>query len=249
MTDDQGYGDLGFHGNEKIDTPVLDRLAAESVRFDRFFVCPYCTPTRAAPDDGPLSAADRRRVGHAGAGDGAQRRGHHRRGARRRPATPRAVSASGTSASTIPTTPTARGSTSSSACRRATGTTTSIPTLEHNGRMVQTRGFITDVITDYALRFIEQHRDRPFFCYVPYNAPHTPHQVPDRYFDKYTARGLGRPRGRHLRHGREHRRERGPAAGEAGRAGACRSHRSSSSSPTTAPKGRRAAATTPACGA
>ena len=48
MTDDQGYGDLGFHGNDKIDTPVLDQLATESVRFDRFFVCPYCTPTRAA---------------------------------------------------------------------------------------------------------------------------------------------------------------------------------------------------------
>ena len=47
MTDDQGYGDLGCHGNDKIDTPVLDRLATESVRFDRFFVCPYCTPTRA----------------------------------------------------------------------------------------------------------------------------------------------------------------------------------------------------------
>lgn len=36
MTDDQGYGDLGFHGNDRIDTPVLDRLAGQSVRFDRF---------------------------------------------------------------------------------------------------------------------------------------------------------------------------------------------------------------------
>ena len=48
MTDDQGYGDLRFHGNAKIDTPVLDRLAGESARFDRFFVCPLCTPTRAS---------------------------------------------------------------------------------------------------------------------------------------------------------------------------------------------------------
>lgn len=48
MTDDQGYGDLGFHGNETIDTPVVDRLATQSVRFDRFFVCLYCMPTRAA---------------------------------------------------------------------------------------------------------------------------------------------------------------------------------------------------------
>ena len=43
MTDDQAYGDLGFHGNEKIDTPVLDSLASQSVRFDHFLVCPYCT--------------------------------------------------------------------------------------------------------------------------------------------------------------------------------------------------------------
>jgi arylsulfatase A len=64
------------------------------------------------------------------------------------------------------------------------------PTLEHNGQTVETHGFITDVITDYALRFIQEHRDQPFFCYVPYNAPHTPHQVPDRYFDKYIDRGF-----------------------------------------------------------
>lgn len=47
MTDDQGYGDLGFHGNELIDTPVLDRLAKESTRFERFMVCPLCSMTRA----------------------------------------------------------------------------------------------------------------------------------------------------------------------------------------------------------
>ncbi len=40
LTDDQGYGDLGTHGNKKIDTPVMDRLAAEGARFDRFYVSP-----------------------------------------------------------------------------------------------------------------------------------------------------------------------------------------------------------------
>ncbi len=47
LTDDQGYGDLAFHGNEKIDTPVMDRLARESARFERFMVCPLCSMTRA----------------------------------------------------------------------------------------------------------------------------------------------------------------------------------------------------------
>ncbi len=64
------------------------------------------------------------------------------------------------------------------------------PVLEKNGVMVPTKGFITDVLTDAAMQFIEQNRDRPFFCYLPYNAPHTPMQIADRYYDKYKARGL-----------------------------------------------------------
>src|SRR5215204_881720 len=48
ITDDQGYGDLGLHGNQEIRTPHLDRLGRESIRFDRFFVSPLCAPTRAS---------------------------------------------------------------------------------------------------------------------------------------------------------------------------------------------------------
>ncbi len=52
MTDDQGWGDVRSHGNEKIDTPVLDRLASESARFDRFFVCPvWRQPARVCSRD------------------------------------------------------------------------------------------------------------------------------------------------------------------------------------------------------
>ena len=48
MTDDQGYGDLGVHGNPVIRTPRLDRLAHESARFESFYVSPVCSPTRAS---------------------------------------------------------------------------------------------------------------------------------------------------------------------------------------------------------
>ena len=48
MTDDQGYGDLGVHGNPLIRTPNLDRLAGESVRMQQFYVCPVCSPTRSS---------------------------------------------------------------------------------------------------------------------------------------------------------------------------------------------------------
>ncbi|MFV2070313.1 MAG: sulfatase-like hydrolase/transferase [Pirellulales bacterium] len=189
MTDDQGYGDLGFHGNKRIDTPVLDRLAAQSVRFERFFVCPYCTPTRAALMTGryPLrtgtAAVTRgletvrseevtiaevlRSAGYATGCFGKWHIGEH-----------------------YPSHPNGQGFDEFFGMPQGHWDNYFDPRLEHNGRMVQTHGFITDVIADYALRFVERQRDRPFFCYVPFNAPHTPHQVPDRYFDKYTARGL-----------------------------------------------------------
>ena len=48
MTDDQGWGDLSLHGNPALETPALDRLAAESVQLRQFYVHPVCTPTRAA---------------------------------------------------------------------------------------------------------------------------------------------------------------------------------------------------------
>ncbi len=46
ITDDQGYGDIGAHGNPLIQTPNMDQLHAESVRFTNFHVDPTCSPTR-----------------------------------------------------------------------------------------------------------------------------------------------------------------------------------------------------------
>ena len=48
MTDDQGWAQVGSHGNEMISTPHLDHLASESVEFTRFYVSPVCAPTRAS---------------------------------------------------------------------------------------------------------------------------------------------------------------------------------------------------------
>jgi arylsulfatase A len=46
------------------------------------------------------------------------------------------------------------------------------------------------VLTDDAMRFISESQEKPFFCYLAYNAPHSPYQVPDKYFDKFKAKGL-----------------------------------------------------------
>src|SRR5205814_9828104 len=48
MSDDQGLGDLGIYGNDKIRTPALDRFGREGVQLTRFYVCPVCSPTRAS---------------------------------------------------------------------------------------------------------------------------------------------------------------------------------------------------------
>lgn len=45
MVDDQGYGDIGYHGSD-IHTPVLDRLAAEGVKLENYYVQPICSPSR-----------------------------------------------------------------------------------------------------------------------------------------------------------------------------------------------------------
>jgi len=59
------------------------------------------------------------------------------------------------------------------------------PWLRHNGDWVRKKGYITDVITDAAIDFISNRSDKPFFIYLPYNAPHTPLQVPDKYLTRY----------------------------------------------------------------
>src|SRR6186997_1499621 len=48
ITDDQGYGDIGFHGNTMIQTPNLDALAKQSIRLTNFHVDPTCAETRSA---------------------------------------------------------------------------------------------------------------------------------------------------------------------------------------------------------
>src|SRR5438445_5914780 len=48
MSDDQGYGDLGVHGNPIIRTPNIDAMAKRSAVLPNFYVSPVCTPTRAS---------------------------------------------------------------------------------------------------------------------------------------------------------------------------------------------------------
>jgi len=47
LTDDQGWGDLSINGNTNLQTPHIDQLSVNGASFDRFYVSPVCSPTRA----------------------------------------------------------------------------------------------------------------------------------------------------------------------------------------------------------
>lgn len=61
------------------------------------------------------------------------------------------------------------------------------PMLERNGRIVKGEGFCIDDFTSNAMQFMESavRREKPFFAYVPYNTPHSPMQVPERFWRKF----------------------------------------------------------------
>ncbi len=184
LSDDQGWGDLSVHGNTNIATPNIDSLARDGALFERFFVCPVCSPTRAEfltgryhPRGGVWSTSrggerldlDERTIGEAfkaaGYATGAFGKWHN-----------------GTQ---YPYHPNARGFDEYYGFCSGHWGNYFDPLLEHNGRTVRGKGFIIDDLTDHAIGFIEEHRSEPFFCYVPYNTPHSPMQVPDQFYEKF----------------------------------------------------------------
>ncbi|MFQ6034269.1 MAG: arylsulfatase [Sedimentisphaerales bacterium] len=189
ITDDQGWGDIHSHGNDLIDTPVLNRLAADGPRFDRFFVSSVCAPTRASL----LTGRYYLRTGTHGV-----TRGYENMRSEEvtiAEALKQAGYVTGCfgkwhNGAHYPCHPNGQGFDEFFGFCGGHWNNYFDTTLEQNGQPVKTKGYITDVLTRAVLSFIETHRKKPFFCYVPYNAPHSPFQVPDKYFNKYKARGL-----------------------------------------------------------
>ncbi|HSI77235.1 MAG TPA: sulfatase-like hydrolase/transferase, partial [Lunatimonas sp.] len=66
------------------------------------------------------------------------------------------------------------------------------PMLEHNGQLVRGNGFLVDDLTERAMGFIEQNQNHPFLLYLPLNTPHSPMQVPDRWWDRFQDKDLTR---------------------------------------------------------
>jgi len=184
LADDQGWGDLSVNGNTNISTPVIDGLAKSGAILDRFFVCPVCSPTRAEF----LTGRYHPRGGVHNVTTGGERLNLDERTiADCFKAAGYATAAFGKwhNGTQWPYHPNARGFDEYYGFTSGHWGTYFSPMLDHNGQWVRGNGFIIDDLTDHATAWIEQHKDHPFFCYVPFNTPHSPMQVPDRYWDKF----------------------------------------------------------------
>ena len=201
LADDLGWGDVGCYGAPDLRTPVLDRLAAEGVRFTQFYANgPECTPTRTAfltgryqqrvgglecaiglggvgryddavrlqaagelglPPSEPSLARLLKDAGYATAICGKWHLGYDRKFHPDRHGFDRAFGPLG-------------GAVDYFHHCEPDGT----PMLYQDGRPVRREGYLTDLITDEALRFLRSRPASPFFLYVPYTAPHAPYQGP-----------------------------------------------------------------------
>lgn len=184
LSDDQGWGDLSVHGNVNLSTPNIDSLAVDGSLFERFYVCPVCSPTRAEF----LTGRYHLRGGVYGVSTGGERLNIDEKTiADSFKAASYATGAFGKwhNGTQYPYHPNGRGFDEFYGFCSGHWGTYFDPPLEHNGKPVKGRGYIIDDLTDHALRFIEENKDKPFFCYVPYNVPHSPMQVSDRFYKKF----------------------------------------------------------------
>ncbi len=184
LTDDQGWGDLSRSGNSQIHTPHIDKLAADGATMDNFHVQPLCAPTRAeiltgryfpwTGVRGVTRCAERLDLNETTMADCFKQAGY-------------ATGCFGKwhSGMQYPYHPNGRGFDEFYGYCCGHWSHYFDSTIEHNGVEVQAPGYLTDALTSKAIAFIQDHQDTPFFCYVPLNTPHSPFQVPDKWFDKF----------------------------------------------------------------
>ena len=184
LADDAGWGDYSVSGNRQVNTPRIDSLARDGVSFDRFYVCPVCSPTRAEF----LTGRYYPRTGVRGVSTGHERLNlDERTVADAFHAAGYATGAFGKwhNGSQWPYHPMARGFDEYYGYTAGHWGEYFDPPLERNGRMERAKGYIVDVCTDEALAFIERNSNRPFFCYVPLTTPHSPWGVPESYWKRF----------------------------------------------------------------
>jgi arylsulfatase A-like enzyme len=196
LTDDQGIGDVGVHGNRQIRTPAIDEFARDGIQLTRFYVEPVCAPTRAAIMTGryhyrtgvihtsrggaKMAAAEKtvaEYLQEVGYQTGIFGKWHLGDNYPMRPEDQGFIETLVHKSGGIGQTP-----------DRPNGYFE--PLLWHNGRQIRAQGYCTDIFFDAAIEFIEANASKSFFVYLPLNAPHTPLEIADRYVANYRAMGL-----------------------------------------------------------
>ncbi|MCX8037289.1 MAG: sulfatase-like hydrolase/transferase [Candidatus Sumerlaeia bacterium] len=202
LADDLGYGDIGCYGAPDIRTPAVDSLAAQGVRFTQFYAnAPECTPTRTAL----LTGRYQQRVGGLECAIGINNVGRYDDAIRLAEKHELGLPAEETCIAHLLKDV---GYTTALCGKWHLGYEEKFLPPRHgfdysfgllggnidywfhvepagtyglyeNGKPVKRDGYLTDLITDAAVAFIRQAKNRPFFLYVPYNAPHTPSQTHD----------------------------------------------------------------------
>ena len=203
LADDLGYRDLGCYGAKDVRTPSIDRLATEGVRFTQFYSNgPECTPTRAAL----LTGRYQQRVGGLECAIGSGNVGRYDDAIRLRATHDLGLPVAETSIAQVlkkagyataiigkwhlgyedKFSPNRHGFDHAFYCLgggmdyfyHIEETAERDHVLRRNGQPEKRDGYITDLIAGEAEEFIAANRERPFFLYVPFTAPHAPYQGP-----------------------------------------------------------------------
>jgi arylsulfatase A-like enzyme len=189
LADDQGWGDLRIHGNTNLSTPNVDSLARDGALFERFYVQPVCSPTRAEF----LTGRYHPRGGVWGVSTGGERLNLDQKTIAdtfRAAGYATACFGKWHNGTQYPYHPNGRGFDEFYGFTSGHWGDYFSPPLDHNGKPVRGKGYLADDLTDHALGFVEQNRQRPFFCYIAFNTPHSPMQVPDRWYEKFKDKEL-----------------------------------------------------------
>ncbi|WP_405603994.1 arylsulfatase [Polaribacter sp. Asnod1-A03] len=192
ITDDQGYGDIAYNGNKIIKTPTIDKFAGESVSLTNYHVGTTCAPTRAGLLTG--RNCNRNGVWHTIMGasllnreevtmaDVFKENGYKT-----------AMFGKWHLGDNHPFLPEDRGF--EETFYHGGGGVGQTPdywnndyfddTYHRNGVPEKVEGYCTDVWFNEAIKFIESKKDDQFLCYLSLNAPHSPFNVPQEYYDLY----------------------------------------------------------------
>jgi arylsulfatase A len=194
LTDDQGWPTLSSYGNTRVATPHLDSLARDGVRFTAAYVMPQCTPTRSALLSGQHTA--RNGMWHvipwyaspwAPVSEPAYREQFPRDGFNLAKGLRAAGYATGM-AGKWHLTSGADGD--YAALKPSAGAAYGFDFVAPRGPGTQNEGDKwVDHLTDQAIGYIEQQRERPWFFYLAHHTIHSAVSAPPALVAKYRARG------------------------------------------------------------